>query len=200
LTYHSDPKGAWTQTSTGKKFYFVNTPLESIDVIDIAHSLSNICRWMGHCSEFYSVAQHSVLLSLIAPAPMKMFALFHDAHEAYLGDLARPLKRLTSLGEEYTRLADPLQRTIEKRFNITPPENMDEFHLLDSRMCVTEAAHFMENDFSNEAGWMMQGAPFEISIYPWTPTNAKNAFLKRYADLHAQQAVLPLADSEVPWT
>lgn len=83
----------WFTTFTGKKFYPFSPRIEDIDIVDIAHSLSLICRFQGHLPEHYSVAQHSVLVSYLVPRELALEGLLHDSAEAYIGDLIRPIKR-----------------------------------------------------------------------------------------------------------
>lgn len=85
------------KTFTGKRFDLVDPDPATVDIVDIAHALSMLCRFTGHCREFYSVAQHSVLVcnrvdSAHVPAKVALAALLHDAAEAYTGDLSRPTK------------------------------------------------------------------------------------------------------------
>src|SRR5271156_4912831 len=87
---NSSSDSAWIQTFTGKKFYPFNPKPQDIDIRDIAHALSNICRFTGHTKRFYSVAEHSRNVAKLVPAHMKLQALLHDASEAYLCDIARP--------------------------------------------------------------------------------------------------------------
>ena len=78
---------SWIQTFQGKAFDpFAPRPAD-ISHFDIAHALSNICRFTGHTNTFYSVAQHSVQVALLVPRPMQLAALLHDASEAYLCDI-----------------------------------------------------------------------------------------------------------------
>ena len=114
----------WLQTFTGKRIDLINPTREMVDIEDIAHSLSMICRYNGHCRDFYSVAEHSVMVEAMGSqillrreaernsgkfsAPPKptseivqqsLALLLHDAAEAYIGDLTTPLKRgLESVG------------------------------------------------------------------------------------------------------
>lgn len=106
----------WIQTRSGRKFDLLNPKPEMVDPADIAHALSQICRFSGHCREFYSVAQHCVLvcqlvgeMAGVARPGEKDFevavmraALMHDAGEAYYGDVVRPLKRVLEalIGED----------------------------------------------------------------------------------------------------
>lgn len=87
----------WIQTFTGRAFDLSNPRPEMVDAEDIAHSLSMLCRYTGHCAWFYSVAQHSILVSEIvaATAPeLGLAALMHDADEAYTNDWSSPMKAL----------------------------------------------------------------------------------------------------------
>jgi hypothetical protein len=84
-----------------------------IRVDDVAHGLSNVCRFAGHTSRFYSVAEHSVLVASIVEqsAPEHaLAALWHDAHEAYMGDLPTPLKAL--VGSAYLDIADGIDEAV----------------------------------------------------------------------------------------
>jgi len=83
--------GDWIETYTGKQFYPLDPYPEDIDVRDIAHALSNLCRFTGHCRAFYSVAEHSIYVSTHVPKTMALQALFHDAPEAYIADISGPL-------------------------------------------------------------------------------------------------------------
>jgi hypothetical protein len=84
----------WIQTFTGRAFDLFDPQPDQICLEDIAHSLSQICRFTGHCGRFYSVAEHcwemSDLIESDDPA-VKLAALMHDAHEAYLGDISSPM-------------------------------------------------------------------------------------------------------------
>lgn len=85
--------GDWMQTFTGVQYWPVDPRPDDVCIEDIAHALSNICRYAGHCKSFYSVAEHSVYVSLIVPPEHALTALLHDATEAYIVDVPRPLKR-----------------------------------------------------------------------------------------------------------
>ncbi|MFG0247924.1 MAG: phosphohydrolase, partial [Phycisphaeraceae bacterium JB051] len=78
---------SWIQTYTGKAFYPLREDPGIIDIRDIAHALSLQCRFNGHCSDFYSVAQHSVHVSEVVPQAFALWGLLHDAAEAYMSDL-----------------------------------------------------------------------------------------------------------------
>lgn len=83
---------SWIITRSGRKFDLNNPTADMVDPADIAHSLSMQCRFNGHTSSFYSVAQHCNLVADLVPAEDQLAALLHDATEAYVGDMVRPLK------------------------------------------------------------------------------------------------------------
>lgn len=103
-------------TASGKIISLNDPTPEMIDIQDIAGALSKICRFGGHTSAFYSVAQHSVLVASLVPDSLKKEALLHDATEAYLGDVIKPLKVL--LGSRYTDLEGEFTKAISQRFNV----------------------------------------------------------------------------------
>lgn len=109
----------WIQTWTGQKVYPLEPDADTIVIEDIAHALSQICRYAGHTERFYSVAEHSVLIAqhLVSPREWKLAALLHDASEAYLGDIPRPLKQLPEF--EFYRTAEKrLQAAINEKFGV----------------------------------------------------------------------------------
>jgi 5'-deoxynucleotidase YfbR-like HD superfamily hydrolase len=89
--------------------------VEDIWIDDIAHSLANLCRFGGHCRQFYSVAQHSVLVSRLVPLHLAFVGLMHDATEAYVGDMVRPLKYSLP---QFLEIEDAIWRLIARRFDL----------------------------------------------------------------------------------
>jgi len=90
------------------------------DIQDISYALSNLCRFNGHCSEFYSVAEHSVLVAwLLAEWDQSpeviMQGLMHDATEAYLSDVPAPFKQLLP---DWRALDEDLEEKLWKHFNL----------------------------------------------------------------------------------
>lgn len=100
----------------GRRISLHNPTVEDIDIKDIAGTLSKICRWGGKCKPFFSVAQHSVLVSYLAPEELRLPALLHDASEAFLGDVKKPLKII--LGPVYARLEHNFDDVIGRKFGI----------------------------------------------------------------------------------
>ena len=123
----------WLQTYTGKKFEFLKPSNEMIDVEDISHALSFTCRFGGHCKEFYSVAQHCCLVASIVEPKYRLWALLHDAPEAYLVDLPSPLK--AHINGDYQKIEDIVETAIIKRFDVEMTE--------DTRIIVKQADTYM---------------------------------------------------------
>src|SRR5687767_13374438 len=88
----NDRKGDWICTYQGIQFWPLDPKPEDVSIIDIAHALSNVCRFGGHSRWFYSVSQHSYYVSLYTRPENALYALLHDAPESYIGDCVRPLK------------------------------------------------------------------------------------------------------------
>jgi hypothetical protein len=108
------------ETASGLKYDFLEPDVSQVKLDDIAHGLSQICRFAGHTTRFYSVAEHSVLVSKILEATFQPHALavaglFHDAHEAYVGDVPRPMKHLVP---GFEKLADIADRAIAEALDL----------------------------------------------------------------------------------
>ena len=126
-------------TFSGQYFDRFDPDPDKIDLIVIAHSLSNQCRFNGHCRQFYSVAEHSYLAAFLAPKDAAAAVLLHDAAEAYMGDLVRPLKQKLP---DYSWLEDRLQSIIYKKFRIQPQPAM--VKSLDAQMLFIEKEEAMQ--------------------------------------------------------
>lgn len=108
----------WIETFTGVMFRPLDPRPRDIKIEDIAHALSNLCRYAGHTKEFYSVAQHSILVAEQCPDDCKLWGLLHDAAEAYIADLPRPVKRCLP---DYKVIEEELLRTVAARFRLPYP-------------------------------------------------------------------------------
>jgi hypothetical protein len=166
------------QTYSGRQFWPLDPRSEDLDVLDIAHALSNQCRYAGHCRRFYSVAQHSVLVSRIVPLKHARWGLLHDATEAYLVDLPRPIKRYSALGDEYRRIEDVLMAVICSRFRMLPmePKCVKE---ADDIALMTEKRDLMPGLLK----WRETAEPLPDIIVPMAPECAKTQFLARAEEL-----------------
>lgn len=85
-------RGPWMQTECGAKFHIYRPDPADVRISDLQWALAKLCRFNGHTVDFYSVAQHSCLVMDLVPPAAKPYALLHDAHEAYVGDLVQPVK------------------------------------------------------------------------------------------------------------
>lgn len=106
------------QTYTGKLIDFSNVRPEDIDIRDIAHGLAHITRFGGQAQNHITVAEHSLAVASIVPDVHKFSALMHDAAEAYLGDIPKPLKNLLP---DYTRIEKYLMKIIAGKFGFEYP-------------------------------------------------------------------------------
>ena len=130
------------QTYTGEFFDFSKPHPDMVNIWDIAHSLSNSCRFGGHTIHFYSVAEHSIILSNIVEDKDKLWALLHDATEAYIKDIPRPLKFY--LGDTMKELERNVLEAIKKKYGLTGdiPNKVNE---LDIYMLFWEAQSVMQH-------------------------------------------------------
>jgi 5'-deoxynucleotidase YfbR-like HD superfamily hydrolase len=135
--------GDWMQTFSGKRFYPLDPRPEDIRLMDIAHALSHVCRFNGHTRFFYSVAQHSVLVSLMGPEDAAAARLLHDASEAYICDLPRPLKE--SLRRQnnffYDSIEECVMDAVSKASGIEITKEMYKF--ADDAALVVEASELL---------------------------------------------------------
>lgn len=166
-------RGDWIQTAMGRQFWPMDPRPDEVFIDDIAHALSMLCRFGGHCLRFYSVAEHCVLMSRVAPAQFKMWALLHDATEAYLVDVPRPLKPFL-LG--YGEAEDKIMRAISFRFNLhlgMPPvvKQLDRAILMDERLQNMTGTHF---------AWSTDGDPLGVQLQFWSPERARVEFLATF--------------------
>lgn len=174
--------GGWMQTRSGRAYHFENPRQHEITLGDIAHALSNICRYGGHANRFYSVAEHSVRVSEVVERthPEHAFAaLMHDATEAYVGDVPRPLKAL--LGPVYAALEAKAWAAICVKFAINP-------FLHESVKAADNAVLLAERDVLLETPpipwtWAAGLVPADVRIYGYAPNIARDEFIERYREL-----------------
>jgi len=176
----------WIQTNSGRRFNPINPNPKAIVIQDIAHSLSNICRFTGHCSEFYSVAQHCVLVSYICDKANALYGLLHDASEYAISDVSSPLKRTPEF-LAYRKIEDKLQAAICQRFYLDEKEPAD-VKEADMVLLATEARDLLP---SQRPDWQLNVKPLPFKIVPLPPKEAKKLFLERFAELISQKNKLP---------
>lgn len=185
----------WFNTFSGVKFSYIDMDPDTIDIKDIAHALSMLCRYNGHIARFYSVAQHSVYVSIVAaglyretcmgeetPRALEMlelvkfWGLMHDATEAYMGDMVRPLKVMIPA---YSEMEAKLDRVIMTKFvGQTIPSHI---HALikeaDNQVLASEVRDLVpvvhpDWDFPWPATLDYVGA--------WNPNKAERLFMERF--------------------
>ena len=104
---------SWIATSSGGVFHLKDPNPDEVSIFDIAESLSKLSRFNGQLPSFYSVAQHSCLVMELLPQDAKPYGLLHDAHEAYIGDMTRPVSNL--LKQKFgCHVLSGLKQTIDK--------------------------------------------------------------------------------------
>lgn len=109
----------WMQTYSGGQFFYKEGQPKSVSIIDIARSLSRLPRFLGHTSQYLSVAEHSMAVAQLlefggGSQRLQLLGLLHDAHEAYLGDIPSPLSHFLrdSYGVDLSAFKHHLQREI----------------------------------------------------------------------------------------
>ncbi|HDR2864204.1 TPA: HD family hydrolase [Enterobacter asburiae] len=170
---------SYIQTLSGKKFDYLNSTADDVEIEDIATALSHICRFSGHLPEFYSVAQHSVLCSQLVPPEFAFEALMHDAAEAYCQDLPAPLKALLP---DYQRIETLVDDLIRDKFSISR-EMSSVVKYADLVMLATERRDLEIDDGSV---WpCLEGIPASdlIQIVPLRPGQAYGLFINRFNEL-----------------
>lgn len=177
----------WFITASGRRFFVLEPDPAEVCIEDIAHALSHVCRFGGHCRTFYSVAQHSVHVSRLVPSHLARWGLMHDATEAYVGDVIRPLKRqLRVYAEIESRVEEAIIRALGlPRIDIddiTALKRADVIALATERRDVHVVAHSLRDSFvwhEDELGVEPDPEP----IAPLPPTGARELFLARAREL-----------------
>lgn len=169
---------AWVQTFSGKRFDILDPTQESICIEDIAHALSQICRFTGHVKEFYSVGQHSILVSENVEPQHALWGLLHDASEAYIADVSHPLKHTNEMAA-YRDIEAMIMGRICLKFGLEPkmPGNVEYY---DQVLLFTEKRDLMGP--APEA-WRDGPAPLDRGIVPMRSWAVEAAFLARFKEL-----------------
>lgn len=175
----------YIETFTGKQFHFLDPAVEEFDIIDISTALANQCRFTGHVKSFYSVAEHSVLCSTLVhewggTMQQQLQALLHDGTEAYLTDVASPVKPF--LGDY-----KPMEKNIWSKLAVAfevPAEFFPIVKRADLGALLIEAEHLMPSkgkewsqyaEWAKEAGELPKLLPMCLS-----PRQARLVFLRRF--------------------
>lgn len=139
---------------------------------DIAHALSHECRFSGHVPRFYSVAQHSILCMNLASNEAKFQSLMHDASEAYLRDIATPIKQRLS---GYKEIENNLMKVIGDKFGFNWPM-LEEVKHIDAAMLQFEWDNLMSEN--------------NLEFETYNSSKAKEEFLKAYYSICKSDSLL----------
>ena len=177
-------RGDYIHTYTGKKFYALDPQPDDIDIRDIAHALSNLCRFGGHSPMFYSVAEHSVLVSEAVPVKDALWGLLHDASEAYLCDIPRPFKQYLI---NYKELEECIQRAIGDAFGLSWPIP-DSVHFIDRNIVATEANQLWQSELE----WTKEYHKINVICDLLTPVQANALFIEKFYELTTKGKVFAI--------
>jgi uncharacterized protein len=177
-------RGPWVETYTGVRFYPFTPRPDEIRIEDIAHSLANQCRFNGHCPKFYSVAEHSILVSRLVPEEVALWGLLHDAGEAYISDIIRPIKAFLHVKwpvefRSIFDVEDVILFTVAARFGLDsrPPASVFD---ADQVALVSEYRCFFPSNELPGLGWV---TPTRRPIGCQPPEVAERLFLERFNEL-----------------
>jgi hypothetical protein len=164
-----------------------------ITIEDIAHALSNQCRFTGHTRHFYSVAEHSLLCQKYVEleggdTEEQLTALLHDGSEAYLSDIARPIKKTPGFAETYLKYEKGLEEAVGLAFDIpTDPFSYPIVKQADERLLGIEVHRLMPQGFVDAYGpiplW-----PVFLDPMCYSPRIAETLFLGVYKELAWRRA------------
>lgn len=168
--------GDWIQTFSGRCFWPLDPRVEDIDILDIAHSLAYRCRFGGHCTKFYSVAEHSVLVSQHVPPEFALWGLLHDAAEAYTADIPRPLKRNLPF---WKPIEQRIMNVICEKYNLSYSEPSEVKH---ADLAITsDEREVLMNPCDRD--WGALPDPIGAIVRGLSPEDAKIDFLHRFYGL-----------------
>jgi len=154
-----------------------NPTAEQFTFSDIAGALSKICRFGGQVSRWYSVAEHSCHCACVAskrqlPFEVRRAALMHDAAEAFVGDVVKPLKIMLA---EYSEIESRLERVIAAKFEVDFETHAEAIKDIDKVMLISERRKMIKPD-----GVAWQGEehvqPLDVNFGYWSPTYAESQF------------------------
>lgn len=169
-----------TSISTLNQFFDYERPEEyEYDIEEIALSLSHLCRYTGHVHRFYSVAEHSVLVSMIVPEKYALEGLLHDASEAFCGDVNKPLKEMLP---GYKAIEERVQASISNHFGLVYPFP-EPVHIADKQMYWAERKDVARSKVGDSLWNQENAATRKVLPVGWEPYKAKRAFLNRYAEI-----------------
>lgn len=164
------------RTYSGITFSPLNPRADDIAIEDIAHSLSLLCRFAGHTSVFYSVAQHCVSISELVTPQFALAGLLHDGSEAYIVDMPSPVKHSEEMSG-YREIEKYLQGVIYNRYGLSTIEPTD-VKTMDRLLLRTEQRDLLGVTLPKST------AVLSDTIVPWSPDLAEHRFLTRFRELY----------------
>lgn len=167
---------SWIITASGRRLDYLLPTEDNIYIEDIATALSRESRFNGHTKAFYSVAQHCVVASQIVRHEFRLEALLHDATEAYMKDLPRPLKQLLP---DYQEIEDRLDAVIRGKFGL-PASMSPHVKSADLVLLATERRDLRIPDDGSPWTCLEGVKPLRHRITPWEPDTAKDLFLDQF--------------------
>lgn len=186
---------AWIETHSGIAFDILEPTVEMVSIEDIAHSLSQMNRFTGHCRFPYPVAQHSRLVSYLVPDEYALWGLLHDASEAYIGDMNRPLKHFSLAGNEYRKVEDRVMEVVCRKFRLDFAEP-EAVKIADTQMLFAEKSQVMgglkwdmkkEHDMSRMSenkSWEEAKKAADVKIVETSFYENKRLYLERFYQLY----------------
>lgn len=163
----------WIKTRSGRQFSPLRPRAKDVDIYDIAHSLSQQCRFTGHTSSFYSVAEHCVRVAwYLETQKEKLHGILHDAAEAYFSDIAAPVKvTFDGIDEVEARILRAVYRGLGVRY--PTPRMQAIVHHADMVLLATEGRDLM----GGTKGWRPLPPPLPSKVTPMSPEEAKDTYL-----------------------
>ena len=172
-------RGDWVQLVSGKPFWPLDPRPEEIEIEDIGHSLAIQARFMGHTRVHYAIASHCLFVSSLVPPQDALWGLLHDASEAYLVDLPRPLKQLPEFSQ-YRAIEANLMRVVCEKFGLDPmqPESVTQADVV---ALMTEGRDLL---VPPTIPWSVSAKPSERCIVPVPPEQAERDFMAAFRHLY----------------
>lgn len=173
---------SWIQMVDGAPFWPLCARVEDVSIESIAHGLSHVCRFGGHSRVFYSVAQHSVLVSYVCDEADALHGLLHDATEGLgLLDMPRPVKHAPELAG-YRAAERRLEAVIAQAFGLSEAMPLS-VKRADDILLATERRDLMSRPHVPWVTGETGATPMLAPIEPWEPARARAEFLRRFDEL-----------------
>lgn len=177
----------WVQTASGGRFNLYRPSPKEVCIRDIAEALAKTCRFNGHTQYFYSVAQHSCLVTdLITSVDALPYGLLHDAHEAYTGDLTTPVRNLLSMEAGYDiweKINADINRVIHEAFGLKWPPHPTLAKLVKEADLVALATEKRDVMTDGPLWEVRLPQPDKGFLRPWSWVEAHHNFIKRFYKL-----------------